>query len=71
MIFISLANFRPFTTRGTTNGGFQAFDVNDGAIAVAGTFDAASVPEPGSWSLMILGLVGLGAALRRRRAITA
>jgi hypothetical protein len=28
---------------------------------------AAAVPEPGAWAMLILGLVGVGASLRRRR----
>ena len=31
----------------------------------------AAVPEPGAWTLMILGAVGLGAILRRRRVTLA
>lgn len=33
--------------------------------------DAAAVPEPGTWALMILGLGGVGAVLRRRGLATA
>jgi hypothetical protein len=29
---------------------------------------SAAVPEPAAWALMVVGLGGLGAALRRRRA---
>jgi hypothetical protein len=32
---------------------------------------AAAVPEPNAWALMILGLGGVGAALRRRRRLAA
>jgi hypothetical protein len=37
------------------------------------SFDAAigSIPEPGAWALMILGLGGAGAVLRRRRTLAA
>jgi hypothetical protein len=34
-----------------------------------GRFWAAVVPEPGTWAMMILGLGGVGAAMRRRRAL--
>jgi len=32
---------------------------------------AGAVPEPASWALMILGFGGIGAGLRRRRAVGA
>ncbi|MDB5436896.1 MAG: hypothetical protein JWR47_3153, partial [Phenylobacterium sp.] len=32
---------------------------------------AAGVPEPTTWTMMIAGFFGLGAALRRRRATAA
>ncbi len=34
--------------------------------AGVGTFSATAVPEPGAWALMIAGVFGIGAALRRR-----
>jgi hypothetical protein len=34
------------------------------------TFELMAVPEPSSWLLMILGMGALGAALRRRRALS-
>lgn len=33
--------------------------------------DPAAVPEPGTWALMIAGFGGVGAAIRRRRNLTA
>jgi len=39
-----------------------------GAAEVA--FNAAPIPEPSAWALMLLGLAGLAPALRRRRAAT-
>jgi len=34
-------------------------------------FSAAAIPEPGAWTMMIVGFGGIGAVLRRRRAIGA
>src|SRR5262249_26656721 len=49
-----------------TNKGLLTFtDVRDV------TFSASLVPEPRAWTMMILGLGGLGAAARRRRASAA
>ena len=31
------------------------------------TLDGVSVPEPGTWSMLIVGFAGVGALLRRRR----
>jgi hypothetical protein len=35
----------------------------------SGSFNVAGVPEPSAWALMLIGFGGLGAALRRRRAV--
>ncbi|HEX7945636.1 MAG TPA: PEPxxWA-CTERM sorting domain-containing protein [Phenylobacterium sp.] len=37
------------------------------ALVVATVPDAAAVPEPATWAMMITGFAGLGAILRRRR----
>ena len=46
------------------NNGFDDIGVDDVRFA------SAAVPEPASWALMILGFIGLGAAVRARRAAT-
>jgi hypothetical protein len=48
-----------------TSGGNGSYD---GVLAFA---PLRAVPEPASWTLMIVGFGGLGAAMRRRRAIAA
>ena len=35
--------------------------------SLAGSYTTAAIPEPAAWSLMILGMGGMGAALRGRR----
>jgi hypothetical protein len=45
------------------NGHLRDFNAN----TVAGVFDGAVVPEPGTWALMIMGFGGVGALLRNRR----
>lgn len=47
------------------NGSPGYYDDNTGGFQV----DIAGVPEPGSWSLMVLATAALGGALRRRRLI--
>jgi len=60
--------------------GFSIFDSTDYGNTSApqhflGSWDLASsivsVPEPASWAMMLLGFFGLGAILRRRRAVAA
>jgi len=44
---------------------------DDWQTAARGTFDPDPIPEPGTWALMIAGFGFAGAALRRRRTVTA
>jgi hypothetical protein len=47
--------------------------ITPGTVAThinVGAFAGAAVPEPASWALMILGVAGTGAVLRRRRTTT-
>lgn len=39
-----------------------------GDISLAPTFAPAGVPEPSTWAMMLLGLAGMGAALRRAKS---
>jgi hypothetical protein len=46
------------------------FALDDGAetLTISAAAGGGGVPEPASWTLMVLGFGGLGAALRQRRA---
>ena len=46
-------------------------EVGQFGFVITGAGDAAAVPEPATWALMVLGFGGLGAALRRRRGLVA
>lgn len=46
-------------------GGYEAID--DASISYAMAISPPSVPEPGAWLLLMVGVAGTGAALRRRR----
>ena len=65
--FAELAGFNGLTTA-------AGYVFNSGLAADSPiyriSFTAQSVPEPGTWSLMILGFLGVGAALRRRQNAT-
>ncbi|MBU1375927.1 MAG: PEPxxWA-CTERM sorting domain-containing protein [Alphaproteobacteria bacterium] len=52
-----------------TNGGMNPANDRDIAKTTAGPV-AASVPEPATWAMMILGFAATGGAVRRRRAAT-
>lgn len=75
-IFNTLTDaFTNIIVPGATN--VSAFGLNDHGQVVLTTdikdgpnnFLYGSVPEPASWALMLAGFAGMGAALRRRRAV--
>jgi hypothetical protein len=51
------------TTKGSLASGVTGANVNTNIYATA------SVPEPATWAMMILGLGGIGGLMRRRRAL--
>ena len=36
---------------------------------VSGSLDLSGVPEPATWAMMLFGVTGLGAVLRRKRMV--
>jgi hypothetical protein len=52
--------------------GSHALEVQyDNTACCGAVVDLAAVPEPSSWALMLIGVFGLGAMLRRRGALAA
>jgi hypothetical protein len=49
----------------------NAIDEFNPSFLLVDNFHLAEVPEPATWALLLAGFFGLGAALRRRRAIAA
>jgi hypothetical protein len=49
---------------------YEEFSADEGG-SLFGNYLALSAPEPWAWSLMLIGLGGVGAALRRRRRAAA
>lgn len=60
-----------FGFTGATGLSHSIQDITAWDLVVEDAVVVAGVPEPGSWALMIAGFGGLGAALRRRRALLA
>lgn len=60
-----------FATSGPTTLTFTSLDVDSPYGPVVGNVSVTSVPEPASWTLMLLGAGALGGALRARRSRTA
>lgn len=46
-------------------------DGENASFLLVDNFKVAEVPEPSTWAMILLGFLGLGAALRRRRAVAA
>ena len=63
-------NFTPTATTQTLT--FLSIGTPDGLPPMA-ALDGVSltVPEPATWAMMLLGFGGMGATLRRRRAVAA
>lgn len=66
--------FAALLTSGVLNAGntyrfaYSANLTSAGNVGGTATFSAAAVPEPATWALMLLGFVGIGTAMRRRRS---
>jgi hypothetical protein len=53
----------------TGNVRFTSSQIAD--LPLGGVFSASAVPEPASWSLLLLGFGSIGRSLRNRQAIAA
>jgi len=60
--FLGYTSATPFTSATFTSSTYNIPEIE---------FGAAAVPEPATWAMMVLGLVGIGAGLRRMRQQTA
>jgi hypothetical protein len=70
-----------FSLSASNDGGTDGFEFNNvpgyyveystGNFGMIDTITITGVPEPASWALMLVGLGGLGAALRSRRKLAA
>ena len=66
-----LTSLGPQVYLGFTGGTGLSYSVQDITSWDLTTQAGAAVPEPASWAIMLLGFGGLGAVLRRRRAVSA
>ena len=63
-----------YTPTNIAGAGFEGSGIADNFIVQTGALQApvlSAAPEPASWALMILGFGGVGALVRRRRAVLA
>jgi hypothetical protein len=60
--------FAALTLAGFATGGFQAvYDDANTRVLLRVTEATAPIPEPGTWAMMVLGVLALGASARQRR----
>ena len=60
------SNAGPGTVRISSSGGNNVDSILDNFVLTT-TANVSSVPEPGTWAMMLVGFAGIGAALRRRK----
>ena len=62
---LTIADFIPNGTAGSFF--VDVYNTQTGATGVEGTGPGVVVPEPATWTMMLMGVFGLGGLLRRRR----
>jgi hypothetical protein len=60
----------PIYTAGTAPGTYTVDFTATGAGTIGYTLTTAGVPEPAAWAMMLVGVGGVGAAMRRRSVKT-
>jgi hypothetical protein len=57
----------PFTFDPAT--GFSGFTPYDGPATTEGIHDPSAIPDAASWTLILIGLAGVGLAIRHRKSV--